>query len=57
VRQHTLPHVTALYAKYRDRGLAVVGVHTPEFPFERTPAKVSTSKSTAPLHGYSTPSS
>src|SRR6266478_1836825 len=25
---NTLPHVTALYAKYKDRGL-VVGVHTP----------------------------
>ncbi|WGD52214.1 thioredoxin family protein [Bradyrhizobium sp. CB1650] len=33
---NTLPHVTALYAKYRDRGLVVVGVHTPEFPFERS---------------------
>ena len=26
---NTLPHVTELYAKYRDRGLVVVGVHTP----------------------------
>jgi thiol-disulfide isomerase/thioredoxin len=33
---NTLPHVTELYAKYRDRGLVVVGVHTPEFPFERS---------------------
>ena len=30
---NTLPHVTALYEKYKDRGLVVVGVHTPEFPF------------------------
>ena len=37
---NTLPHVTALYAKYRDRGLVVVGVHTPEFPFERSAANV-----------------
>jgi thiol-disulfide isomerase/thioredoxin len=37
---NTLPHVTALYAKYRDRGLVVVGVHTPEFPFERSSANV-----------------
>jgi thiol-disulfide isomerase/thioredoxin len=28
---NTLPHVTELYAKYKDRGLVVVGVHTPEF--------------------------
>ncbi len=33
---NTLPHVTALYEKYKDRGLVVVGVHTPEFPFERS---------------------
>jgi thiol-disulfide isomerase/thioredoxin len=37
---NTLPHVTALYAKYRDRGLVVVGVHTPEFPFERSAGNV-----------------
>jgi len=37
---NTLPHVTQLYAKYRDRGLVVVGVHTPEFPFERSAADV-----------------
>ncbi|MBR0961789.1 thioredoxin family protein [Bradyrhizobium japonicum] len=37
---NTLPHVTDLYAKYKDRGLVVVGVHTPEFPFERSAANV-----------------
>jgi thiol-disulfide isomerase/thioredoxin len=37
---NTLPHVTELYAKYRDRGLVVVGVHTPEFPFEHSAANV-----------------
>ena len=37
---NTLPHVTALYKKYRDRGLVVVGVHTPEFPFERSAGNV-----------------
>ena len=37
---NTLPHVTALYNKYRDRGLVVVGVHTPEFPFERSAGNV-----------------
>jgi thiol-disulfide isomerase/thioredoxin len=30
-----LPHVRAWHAKYRDHGLAIVGVHTPEFVFER----------------------
>src|SRR6202022_3220989 len=28
------------HAKYRDRGLVVVGVHTPEFPFERSASNV-----------------
>jgi thiol-disulfide isomerase/thioredoxin len=37
---NTLPHVTELYAKYKDRGLVVVGVHTPEFAFERSAANV-----------------
>src|SRR5437879_6396266 len=37
---NTLPHVVDLYAKYKDRGLVVVGVHTPEFPFERSAANV-----------------
>ena len=37
---NTLPHVTALYEKYKDRDLVVVGVHTPEFPFERSAGNV-----------------
>lgn len=31
----TLPHVTAWYDKYKDDGFVVVGVHTPEFAFEK----------------------
>jgi thiol-disulfide isomerase/thioredoxin len=31
----TLPHLKAWDERYRDRGLTIVGVHTPEFPFER----------------------
>jgi thiol-disulfide isomerase/thioredoxin len=30
----TLPYVHAWADKYRDHGLVVIGVHTPEFPFE-----------------------
>ena len=30
----TLGYVRAWHEKYRDQGLVVVGVHTPEFPFE-----------------------
>ncbi len=33
--RRTLPHVRAWAEKYRDQGLVVIGVHTPEFEFER----------------------
>ncbi len=32
---NALPHVKDLAAKYRDQGLVVIGVHTPEFGFEK----------------------
>jgi thiol-disulfide isomerase/thioredoxin len=35
-----LPYVRAWAAKYKDRGLVVVGVHTPEFGFEKDMANV-----------------
>ncbi|MBI4099953.1 redoxin domain-containing protein, partial [Candidatus Microgenomates bacterium] len=31
----TLPHVVAWDQKYRDRGLVIIGIHTPEFEFEK----------------------
>ena len=31
----TLPFVTGWYEKYKDQGLVVVGIHTPEFEFEK----------------------
>ena len=31
----TIPHVKALYERYANDGLVVIGVHTPEFAFER----------------------
>lgn len=31
----TLPHVTGWYDKYKDKGFIVIGVHTPEFAFEK----------------------
>jgi thiol-disulfide isomerase/thioredoxin len=37
---HTLPYVTAWDARYRDQGLVVVGVHSPEFAFERETSNV-----------------
>jgi cytochrome c biogenesis protein CcdA/thiol-disulfide isomerase/thioredoxin len=36
----TLPHVKAWYRTYRSRGLVVLGVHTPEFAFERVTGNV-----------------
>lgn len=36
----TLPYVTKLHEKYKDKGLVIVGVHTPEFPFERSASNV-----------------
>jgi len=35
-----LPYMKAWAAKYRDAGLVVIGVHAPEFGFERDPANV-----------------
>lgn len=35
-----LPYVRAWAAKYRDKGLVVIGVHTPEFAFEQNIADV-----------------
>ena len=31
----TLPFITSWYEKYKDQGFVVVGVHTPEFEFEK----------------------
>jgi len=39
---NTLPHVTQLNAEYKDKGLVIIGVHTPEFPYEASPANVQT---------------
>jgi thiol-disulfide isomerase/thioredoxin len=35
-----LPYVKAWYAKYKDHGLVVIGVHSPEFAFEKDPVNV-----------------
>jgi thiol-disulfide isomerase/thioredoxin len=39
---NTLPHVVRWYEKYKDQGFVVVGVHTPEFAFEKSTPNVET---------------
>ncbi len=33
--QRTTPYLNAWYEKYKDKGLEIIGVHTPEFDFEK----------------------
>lgn len=33
--QRTFPYMVAWYKKYKDQGLEIVGIHTPEFAFEK----------------------
>ncbi|BBZ46031.1 cytochrome c biogenesis protein DipZ [Mycobacterium parmense] len=38
--QRAIPHVVDWYNRYRDSGFIAIGVHTPEYAFERVPANV-----------------
>ncbi|MDE2030728.1 MAG: cytochrome c biogenesis protein DipZ [Patescibacteria group bacterium] len=38
--QRTIPYVNAWYQKYKDQGFEVIGIHTPEFSFEKIQANV-----------------
>src|SRR3989338_3982296 len=33
--QRTLPYLKAWHGKYKDKGLVIIGLHTPEFEFEK----------------------
>lgn len=33
--QRTLPYINEWYSKYKDQGLEIIGLHTPEFAFEK----------------------
>jgi cytochrome c biogenesis protein CcdA/thiol-disulfide isomerase/thioredoxin len=46
----TLPQLKAWDAKYRAAGLTILGVHTPEFPFERDAGNVRSAISQNGLH-------
>lgn len=37
---HVMPHVNQWHKKYRDKGLVVIGVHTPEYDEEHDPGNV-----------------
>ena len=36
----TIPHLNELYKKYEDQGLVIIGLHTPEFAFEKVQKNV-----------------
>jgi cytochrome c biogenesis protein CcdA/thiol-disulfide isomerase/thioredoxin len=38
--QRAIPHVIDWYDKYKDAGLDVIGVHSPEYAFEKVPSNV-----------------
>lgn len=48
----TLPHITAWDRKYREQGLVIVGVHSPEFEFEK---KLDNVKAAIAKHGIRYP--
>lgn len=48
----TLPYITAWDDKYSDQGLLIIGVHSPEFEFEKDPENV---KMATVKHGISYP--
>ncbi|SPM29107.1 cytochrome c biogenesis protein DipZ [Mycobacterium terramassiliense] len=49
--QRAIPHVVDWYNRYHDDGFVAIGVHTPEYAFERVPANVASGA--AALHiGY-----
>ena len=37
----TLPYITSWAEKYKDKGLVIIGIHSPEFDFEKDPANLS----------------
>ncbi|MFQ5496997.1 MAG: redoxin family protein [Nitrosopumilus sp.] len=48
----TLPHIIAWNEKYSDQGLLVIGIHSPEFEFEKNPDNV---KMAIDKHGINYP--
>lgn len=48
--QRANEHITKLYDHYRDYGLNVVGIHAPEYAFEREPANVAAAVEAQKIH-------
>ena len=46
----TLPYIKKWYEDYKDLGLVVIGVHTPEFEFEKDPKNVAQAASRLGVH-------
>jgi cytochrome c biogenesis protein CcdA/thiol-disulfide isomerase/thioredoxin len=46
----TLPYVTSWYEKYKDQGFIVIGVHTPEFEFEKKTQNVANAITQYKIH-------
>jgi cytochrome c biogenesis protein CcdA/thiol-disulfide isomerase/thioredoxin len=46
----TLPHLNAWYRKYHSKGFEIIGVHTPEFPFEHSASNVAAAISREGIH-------
>ena len=38
--QRTIPYLNEWYSKYEDKGLVIIGLHTPEFSFEKVQSNV-----------------
>ncbi|VBA61782.1 cytochrome c biogenesis protein DipZ [Mycobacterium attenuatum] len=38
--QRAIPHVVGWYNAYKDKGFEVIGIHTPEYAFEKVPGNV-----------------
>ena len=51
----TLPFLKGLYATYHPYGLDIVGVETPEFTFERSAGRGSSSQRTTPIRSMKRP--
>ena len=48
--QHTQPYLNDWQKKYADKGLLIIGVHKPEFEFEKDPANVAAAVKEARIH-------